>query len=89
MPDRRKNKPWYKIWKVIFNGYLYLCLFVLAGSVLGVILNGLGQFMIIPFYLAIFTSPLFLVSFIALFTMRENDKEPDKMIERNKTSNKV
>ena len=86
MPDRRKNKPWYKIWKVIFNGYLYLCLFVLGGSVLGLVLNGLGQFMIIPFYLAVITFPLFLVSFAILFTMRENDKELDRIIERNKTN---
>ena len=43
--------------------------------ILGNIIPPIGVIAILPFYVVVFTFPLFFVSFVALYTFRENDRE--------------
>ncbi len=78
MPPKRKSNPWYKVWKAIFKWWLYLLAFVLVASLINDIIHDFAVVAIIPFYLVLFTTPLFIVSFFALFIMRENDRERER-----------
>lgn len=81
MHTTRKTKPWYKIWKAIFKTYLYLCLFLTVGYVASRVVDTIEEVLILPFYLTLFSTPLFLISFVALYIMREDDRERDRIRE--------
>jgi hypothetical protein len=82
-PNKRKGNPWYKLWKAILKGCGWLYTFVVAGLLLTyTALPDAGWLFFYPMLLALFSVPLFTVAGIALYIMREKDRERARIYER-------
>ena len=83
MAEKRKNSKWYKIWKALFKVSMYYFAILIIGWVLNGVIDHLNDFLFPYFLLIIIMAPALLISFVALFIMRENDRERERIKEYN------
>jgi hypothetical protein len=82
-PNKRTGNPWYKLWKTILKVCGWLYAIVEAGLLLSyLLLPDAGWLFFWPMLLAIFSVPLFMVAGIALYIMREDDRERARIYAR-------
>ena len=84
MTENRKNRIWYKIWKVLLNFCLYLYLITFILFLFGQLSTDIHDWYVIFGYLSILSFPILLISFVALFIMKQNDEERKRIEEHRK-----
>ncbi len=80
MSAPRKNKTSYKVWKFIFKLFAWYSLVMLVVILLSYMGARSGEIFFLPmiFYIIV-VLPAGIISFVALFIMRENDRERERM----------